>query len=169
MAGDRTPTFGARNTTTENTMTTTETTATDTWTDTWADELAALKNRYPHVREPILAALNILLAEPNITDDDAKARAAMRGVRITAASINGARNLLAKRETAVPTEPTAAPAAERPSRPRRDRAPETAIDAEALIKQVVGKLQAQGNAEAERLRDAMRKAMAMLASAMGEA
>ena len=146
-------------------MTTTETTA----TDTWADELAALKNRYPHVREPILAALNILLAEPNITDDDAKARAAMRGVRITAASINGARNLLAKRETAVPAEPAAAPATERPARPRRERAPEPAVDAEALIKQVVGKLQAQGNAEAERLRDAMRKAMAMLASAMGEA
>jgi hypothetical protein len=39
-----------------------------------------------------LAALNLLLTDPNITDDDAKARAAMRGVRITAASINGARN-----------------------------------------------------------------------------
>ena len=94
---------------------------------------------------------------PNITDDDAKARAAMRGVRITAAYINGARNLLAKRETAVPPAPTDAPATE------------PAVDAEALIKQVVGKLQAQGNAEAERLRDAMRKAMAMLASASGDA
>ena len=146
-------------------MTTTETTAPDTWTD----EIAALKARHPHVRDPILAALNLLLTDPSITDDDAKARAAMRGVRITAASINGARNLLAKRETAVPIEPTAAPAAERPARPRRERAPEPAVDAEALIKQVVGKLQAQGNAEAERLRDAMRKAMAVLASAVGDA
>ena len=146
-------------------MTTTETTATDTWTD----ELAALKARHPNVRDPILAALNLLLTDPNITDDDAKARAAMRGVRITAASINGARNLLAKRETAVPTEPTATPATDRPARPRRERAPEPAVDAEALIKQVVGRLQAQGNAEAERLRDAMRKAMAVLASAVGEA
>ena len=144
-------------------MTATATTAPDTWTD----ELAALKARYPHVRAPILAALNLLLTDPNITDDDAKARAAMRGVRITAASINGARNLMAKRETVAPTEPTAAPAAERPARPRRERAPEPAVDAEALIKQVVGKLQAQGNAEAERLRDAMRKAMAILQTAMG--
>ena len=55
-------------------MTTTETTPTDTWTD----ELAALKARYPYVRDPILAALNLLLTDPNITDDDAKARAAMR-------------------------------------------------------------------------------------------
>ena len=146
-------------------MTATATTPTDTWTD----EIAALKARYPHVRDPILAALNLLLTDPNITDDDAKARAAMRGVRITAASINGARNLMAKRETAVPIEPTATTAAERPARPRRERAPEPAVDAEALIKQVVGKLQAQGNAEAERLRDAMRRAVAVLAGAVGDA
>ncbi len=134
-------------------------------TDTWTDEIAALKARHPHVRDPILAALNLLLTNPNITDDDAKARAAMRGVRITAASINGARNLMAKRETAAATE-APAPPGERPTRPRRERAPEPAVDAEALIRQVVGKLQAQGNAEAERLRDAMRKAMAVLASAL---
>ena len=91
----------------------------------------------------------------------------MRGVRITAASINGARNLMAKRETAAPIE-APAPAAERPVR-RRERAPEPAVDAEALIKQVVGKLQAQGNAEAERLREAVRKAMAVLADAVGDA
>ncbi len=138
-------------------------------TDTWADEIAALKARHPHVRDPILAALNLLLTDPNITDDDAKARAAMRGVRITAASINGARNLMAKRETAAPASAPAAPAAERQSRQRRERAPEPAFDAEALIKQVVGKLQVQANAEAERLRDAMRKAMAVLASAVGDA
>lgn len=169
MTVDRAPTFGARNTTTEITMTTTETIPTATTTDTWADELAALRARHPHVREPILAALNILLADPNITDDDAKARAAMRGVRITAASINGARNLLAKRETTAPSEPMATPVTERPARQRRERAPEPAVDAEALIKQVVGKLQAQGNAEAERLRDAMRKAITLLAGAIGEA
>ena len=75
---------------------------------------------------------------------------------------------MAKRETAVP-DLAPAPVAERPARPRRERAPEPAVDAEALIKHVVGKLQAQGNAEAERLRDAMRKAMAVLAGAIGEA
>ena len=47
--------------------------------------------------------------------------------------------------------------------------PEAAVEAEALIKQVVGKLQVQPNAEAERLREAMRKAMAVLASAVGDA
>lgn len=53
------------------------------------DELAVLETRHPHVREPILAAGNVRQADPNITDDDAQAMAAMRGVRITAASIHG--------------------------------------------------------------------------------
>jgi hypothetical protein len=51
--------------------------------------------------------------------------------------------------------------------PRRPRAPDAAVDAEALIRQVVGKLQQQGNAEVERLRDAVRKAMAVLQAAVG--
>ena len=72
-----------------------------------------------------------------------------------------------KRETAVPIEPTATTAPERPARHRRERATEPTVDAEALIKQVVGKLQAQGNAEAERLRDAMRKVVAILQAAIG--
>jgi hypothetical protein len=41
------------------------------------------------------------------------------------------------------------------------------IDAEGLIRQVVGKLQLQGTAEAERLREAMRKAIATLQAAVG--
>jgi len=61
----------------------------------------------------------------------------------------------------------AAPASDRPARPRRERPPEPAVDAEALIKQVVGKLQERGAAEDERLRDVMRKAVAMLTVAIG--
>jgi hypothetical protein len=150
-------------------MTATETMAAPTTTDTWTAEMAQLRNRYKAVREPILAALNLLHQDPNITDDDAKARAAMRGVRITAASINGARNLLLKAGdvqtiTATPTTPaTPRSAAAAPQRAaRRARPAESSVDAEALIRQVVGKLQSQGNAEAERLRDGIKKAMAAL-------
>ena len=143
-------------------------TATETETisnDTWTAEMAQLRSRYKAVREPILAALNLLQQDPNISHDDAKARAAMRGVRITAASINGARNLLAKRDTAV----VAADAPARPAAPtaRRVRSATAEIDAEGLIRQVVGKLQSQGTAEAERLRDAMRKAVDLLRAAIG--
>ena len=148
---------------------TTESMTTPTSPDTWTAEMAQLRSRYKAVREPILAALNILNQDPNISDDDAKARAAMRGVRITAASLNGARTLLAKAgsapEAATPaTEPAAAPSTTTaPQRPaRRVRAAEADLDAEALIRQVVGKIQGQGNAEADRLRDGIRKALAAL-------
>ena len=134
-------------------------------TDTWAAEMAQLRSRFKTIREPILAALNLLMQDPNITDDDAKARAAMRGVRITIASINGARNLLAKRETAVVA--TDAPARPAATTIRRVRPAPAEIDAEGLIRQVVGKLQSQGTAEAERLREAMRKAIATLQAAVG--
>jgi hypothetical protein len=50
---------------------------------------------------------------------------------------------------------------------RRPRAPARELDAEALIRNVVGKLQADGNAEAERLRAAIRKAVAMLNAVVG--
>ena len=45
--------------------------------------------------------------------------------------------------------------------------PEKAVDAEALVRGFVAKLQGQGNAEAERLREAMRKAIAVLQAAVG--
>jgi len=41
------------------------------------------------------------------------------------------------------------------------------VDAEALIKEVAEKIRRQGAAEAERLRDVIRKAIAMLEAAVG--
>ena len=138
-------------------------------TDTWAAELASLRARYKHVREPILVALNILLHDENIALEDAKALAAMRGAKITAASVNAAQRLLARREepraVTGPIDAATTPAkGAAPVRPAR--APQPATNAEALIRDVVQKLQGQGNAEAERLRAAMRKAVAVLQAAV---
>ncbi|HEX5050807.1 MAG TPA: hypothetical protein VFZ65_03460 [Planctomycetota bacterium] len=140
--------------------------------DTWTTQLEQLRARYKHVREPILVALNILLHDPNIALDDAKAQAAVHGVKITAASVSGAQRLLSRMDgepaTTAPTVPTTvADQKTGRSRPaRRTRPAEGAVDAEALIRQVVGKLQNQGNAEAERLRETMRKAIRMLQAAI---
>ncbi len=141
-------------------------------TDAWAADLAQLRCRYKHVREPILVALNILLHDENVALGDAKARAAMRGAKITAASVNAAQRLLARMDaTGEATAPTkaATPAATSSAAaraPRRLRAPEASLDPTAMIQQVVAKLQQQGNAEAERLREAMRKAIAVLQAAV---
>lgn len=131
--------------------------------DAWTQQLDALKTRYRHVREPVLAALNILLHEPSVDLDDAKARAQVHGVRITAASVAAARRLIDRMDGAEPK-----PARKTPAAARRPRAASTATDPEALIRGLVTKLQDQENAEAERLRAAMRKAVSVLQAAVGD-
>ncbi len=134
--------------------------------DTWTQQLEQLRARYKHVRPPTLAALNVLIFDPQISVDDAKARAALHGVRITAASIGAARTLLERMDS---PSTAMAPAATPPTtrEPRRPRPPDKGVDAEALVRGFVSKLQAHGTAEGDRLREAMRKAIAVLQAAVG--
>lgn len=129
--------------------------------DAWAQQLAQLRVRYKHLREPVLVALCILVHDPDVDLDDAKARAAMHGVRITAASVNAARTVLAKMGSPSEPSPTTAPRAT-----RRVRAAQVAPDAESLVREFVGKLQRQGDAEVERMREAIRKSVALLQAAV---
>ena len=134
-------------------------------TDTWNQQLAQLKARYKHVREPVLIALNILMHDQNIALEDAKAQAKLHGVKITAASINAARTLLSRMDSPVVATPTAKSEPTAPVRlARRARAAEP-VDAEALVRGFVAKLRGQGNAGAERLREGIRKAIAVLQAA----
>ena len=144
------------------TMTVTENVPT---ADAWTAQLEQLSARYKHARPPVLAALNILVNDENISIDDAKAQADLHGVRITAASLNAARTLLSRMDKQAPASATTASAPAR--EPRRPRAADKAIDAEELVRGFLAKLQGQGNAESERLREAMRKAIAVLQAAVG--
>jgi hypothetical protein len=124
-----------------------------------------LKARYANVREPILVALHILLQESKISLENAKGAAKSYGVRITAASVAAARRLMERMDAAPVVPPAPVPtAAARPA--RRPRTVEPAQDAEGLIRGVVAKLQAQGNAEAEKLRATIRRAVELLQSAL---
>jgi hypothetical protein len=138
-------------------------TTTETATDTWADQLEQLRARYKHVREPILFALNILLHDPEISLDDAKAQANLHGVRITAASVAAAQRLLQRQ-----TPPAVDGATKRATAtaPRRARPAAAPLDVEALLRATADKIQAQADANAERLRDAVRRAIAMLQAAV---
>jgi hypothetical protein len=139
-----------------------------TTSDSWTDQLNQLKAKYRHVRPAILAALTVLLHNESVTLEDAKAQAAARGFRVTAASINGARTLLEKMDappTAATTATLAVPAVPRP--PRRPRAPQPPLDAEGMIRDLVGRMQTEKHAEVERLRDALRQAIAVLQKAVG--
>ena len=147
-------------------------TATMTDPDTVTDAFEALQARYPKVRKPIVMALHILTQNPGISLDDAKARAEMSGIRITAASVSAAQRLLSRQDGPTPAasgEQIGAPAGKATPAPRRTRGPrsaDTPLDVEDLIRGTVAKLQAQGNAEAERLREAIRRAVAVLEAAI---
>ena len=136
-----------------------------TTTQPWTDLFEELKTRYPKVREPVLAALAVLMQDPDIDVEHAKAVAAANGFRITAASIAGAQRLLSRQgattEIAPPKDkPAKAVAKARPGRPARR--PEANLDVEALIRATAERIQTQGNVEADRLRDGIRKAIGAL-------
>jgi hypothetical protein len=142
-------------------------TMTDPPTDTWTKQLEQLRTRYKHLRPAVLAALNVLVHDENVADDDAKARANLHGVRITAASLNAARTVLSRMD-APPLAQASKVATPPPARaPRPQRSTEIPFDAEALVRGVVAKIQGQGNAETERLREGIRKAIAALQATLG--
>src|SRR5687768_14919518 len=86
-------------------------------------QLAQLRERFPAVRPAVLVALEILLSDSNIAPADAKARAALQGVRITAASLTAARKLMAR------VDNPAQPAPAQPARAGRGRRSGDAVDA----------------------------------------
>ena len=138
-------------------------------TSTWDAAFAALKARFPKAKDSIVFCIHASQANPTIALDDLKAQAAMHGIRVTAASVTAAKRLLSPEPMRTPrtevSEPTPAARAARPQ--RRTRTPGGELDAEAMIRGVVGQIQAESNAELESLRAAVRKAIAVLQAAVG--
>ena len=150
-------------------MTATAPITTPTEHNPWAEDLAAQKARFPNVKDSILFAIAALQDNPDIAIDDLKALASQQGIRVTAASVNAAKRLLDPEHT---TTPVVAPAGLNPVHARerlarRVRAADAPLDANALIQDVVAKIQAHGNAEVERMREAVRKAITALEAAVG--
>ena len=142
---------------------------TPTENNPWAENLAAQRARFPNAKDSILFAIAALQDNPDIAIDDLKALASQQGIRVTAASVNAAKRLLDPENATTPVVAPAglnlAPARERLA--RRVRAAEAPLDANALIQDLVAKIQAQGNAEVERMREAVRKAISALEAAVG--
>ena len=142
---------------------------TPTENNPWAENLAEQKARFPNAKDSILFAIAALQDNPDIAIDDLKALASQQGIRVTAASVNAAKRLLDPEHATTPVVAPAglnlAPARERLA--RRVRAAEAPLDANALIQDLVAKIQAQGNAEVERMREAVRKAITALEAAVG--
>lgn len=137
-------------------------------TTEWNTAFQTLRARYPKVREPIVVALHILQQNPDIALDDAKAQAALHGARITAASVSAAQRLLSRQDGAPAGETAKPKMAPKPATPRARRATraDTPLDIEGVVRDAVTRISAKGAADAERLRAAMRKAIATLETAL---
>ena len=137
-------------------------------TTEWTAAFQNLKARYPKVREPIVVALHILQQNPDIALDDAKARAALHGVRITAASVSAAQRLLSRQDGAPAPETPKPTVAAKPATPRARRPAKVAapINIEDVVRDAVTRISAKGAADAERLRNAMRNAITALEAAL---
>jgi hypothetical protein len=134
------------------TETTLESTTTDetTKTDDWDAQLAALQSRFPKIKPTILFAFSVLQSEPDTPVEVLKAMAKPRNLRVTKASVNAARRLL-DRNAATDGEansPASKAANAKSRRTRQRRGPQAPLDVDALIRTTVGKVQAQGDAEA---------------------
>ncbi len=117
-------------------MTATETLPETTPTDDWNAQFAALKARFPKVRDTIVFAIHALQSDPDIALDDMKAQAKMHDIRVTASSVNAARRLLDRNPT---TDGAAADAGQKPApaKPRRTRqraASRAPLNVDALIR-----------------------------------
>jgi hypothetical protein len=136
---------------------------------TWDTAFAALKARYPKAKDSIVFCIHELQNNPEVALDDLKARAAMHGIRVTGASVNAAQRMMAPQAASDAPDAETAPVAAKPKvrRGRPARAAAGEMDAEAMLRQVVAKMQAQGGKEAERLRAAIRGAVAVLQAAVG--
>jgi hypothetical protein len=75
-------------------------TATLPASDPWTTQLEQLRARYKHVRPPVLAALNILINDQNISVDDAKAQADQRELLVALRNDHDGRLLMQMRAEA---------------------------------------------------------------------
>lgn len=62
--------------------------------DPWEADLARLRERFPKANASVLICIHALQQEVDVSLDDMRARAAMHGIRVTAASLQAGRRAL---------------------------------------------------------------------------
>ena len=132
---------------------------TDNVTD-WDAAFAHLKARFPRIRDTILFCLHAIQQNPDIYLDDLKSLAEMHRLRITGASLAAARRLLAAE-----SRPPAMPVVELPRVPRA-RMELDDTDPVTMIQAFVSQMQEQGDDRSQKLRAAVREAIAVLQAAI---
>jgi hypothetical protein len=137
--------------------------------DTWDSILDAMRRRYPGQRDSVLFCIHKLQQNPHLTLRDFRDEANLHRIPVAGRSLHSAKVLLGlgqkAERRASPAQPDAAPSAGK-RRPRAQLA--DASDIEQKVVAAVRQIQHASGAEAERLRAAIRQAIAFLQRAIGD-
>ena len=134
-----------------------------------AAELRQLRERFPKTKDSILFCLYALQRSPGIPLDDVQAEAHGRGIRVTGGSLNAARRLCVRSAGGKGSTRSGSPTSQQvPEAARARRMAAEASDApapgsaKARLRQVIAEVQTAADARVERMRVAIRKAIAAL-------
>ena len=151
--------------------------------DPWAADLARLRARFPKANASVLICIHALQQEVDVSLDDMRARAALHGIRVTAASLMAGRRALGLsppsavrvREVEVvdgasttngEVDHAELPVAEERPMARRRRAPAGGSRADDL-ERALREFMATADEERERLREAVRRVVEVVDDALG--
>ncbi|HEU4419267.1 MAG TPA: hypothetical protein VFT55_10030 [Planctomycetota bacterium] len=136
-------------------------------TDTWEGILDALSRRYPGQKNSVLFCIYKLQQNPDVALRDFRAEAELHGIPVGGRTLHAAKELLGLNK---PPAASGAAAETTPATParRRQRAgePGTGDSIESKVLAAVRQIQSNAGAEAEQLRDAIRRALAILQQAL---
>jgi hypothetical protein len=138
-------------------------------TDTWEGILEALSRRYPGQKHSVLFCIYKLQQKPDVALRDFRAEAELHGIPVGGRTLHAAKELLGLNKP--PPAAAGAPAPETPAtatQRRRQRASEsgTGDSIENKVLAAVRQIQSNAGAEAEQLRAAIRRAIALLQQAL---
>lgn len=140
--------------------------------ETWTAILDTLRRRSPGQKDSVLFCTYKLQQNPDLSLRDFRAEAELYGIPMAGRALHSARVLLGleqptpPRAKAVAVEPVADEAPRR-RRPRiREAEPESSIEDQVMS--AVRHIQSAAGEEADKLRAAMRQAIALLQRALGE-
>lgn len=139
--------------------------------DTWQSMLDALRRRFPGQRDSVLFCIHKLQQNPDLSLRDFRDEARLHGIPVAGRSLHSARVLLGlqKAQPRAAAQPEAEADAPPPARRGRGRAPaSTSASIEDQVVTALRRLQTDASAEAERLRKALRQAVAILQQALDD-
>jgi hypothetical protein len=138
-------------------------------TDTWEGILEALSRRYPGQKHGVLFCIYKLQQNPDVALRDFRAEAELHGIPIGGRTLHAAKELLGLNKPVAASgasAPETTPVTPAQRRRQRTSEPGAGDSIENKVLAAVRQIQSNAGAEAEQLRAAIRRAIAILQQAL---